>query len=276
MDITTLPQGKANQSLPKALIIENSPQETEFFKKNLQKIGYQTVCALTGEEGLRLAMSENPHVVLLGVLFPGINGWDVLMRLKLHPNTATIPVIIVSTVDEKEKAETLGAAAAVSNSIDEKQLFNLLNKVLHIKTPQTILLVDDDNLSRVFIKNRICPSRCQVVEVENGLAALEILDKMTPDLILLDLLMPMMDGFEFLEHLPAKNARNVPVIVISSKTLTNEDCKKMDTEVLKIINKNDMDIKKEAQYLTRILENNKNNKTANPNASKKTHKTDNR
>ncbi|MGB6977469.1 MAG: response regulator [Gammaproteobacteria bacterium] len=257
MDITGLnpKQGKANKSSPKVLIIENSQTEIDFLTMILEKRGYQTICALSGEEGLRLANNENPDVILLGILLPGINGWDVLRRLRLKPETGNFPVIVVSIGNEKKKGLALGANDYISKPINEKQLLVALKKVLNIKQPQTILIIDDDKLSRSFIKNLMCPSSCQVLEAENGLAALKILDQIEPDLILLDLLMPVMDGFEFLENLQSKSPpNNIPVVVISAKTLTDEDYKKMDVGVLKIIDKNKMDTKIEAQYLTQILD----------------------
>jgi len=229
--------GPAAEAAPAGtvLVIDDEASARELMERFLAREGFQVVTAGGGEEGLRLARERRPDAITLDVLMPGVDGWAVLAALKGDPATADIPVVMLTIVDERNLGYALGAADYLTKPIDRDRLLAVLSK--H-RRGRSVLVVDDDPDVRALLRRSLEREGYAVVEAEHGRAALARLGEATPDLVLLDLMMPEMDGFEFLvelRRLPA--SRHVPVVVITAKDLTPEDHRRLNGSVERILAK---------------------------------------
>jgi CheY-like chemotaxis protein len=220
------------------LIIDDDPANLDLMSRFLAKEGFRTVTASRGLEGLRLARELRPAAVILDVLIPEMDGWSVLTAIKSDPDLADIPVIMVSMVDNRSMGLALGAADFLAKPIDPTSLGSLLGKYCGDAPPGIALIVEDDPPAREVLRRLLQKAGWQVIEAENGRIGLERLAETQPQLILLDLMMPGIDGFEFAVEL-RKNAawRSIPVIVISAKELTDEDRRRLKGNVQRILEK---------------------------------------
>jgi CheY-like chemotaxis protein len=191
-----------------------------------------------GEEGLRLAKELLPAVITLDVMMPGMDGWAVLAALKADPDPDDIPVIMVTIIDQKNMGYALGAAEYLTKPIDRARLLTVLNRYKQDAGIGPVLVVDDDPAVRKMVRRMLEKEDWKVVEAENGRHALEILDEAAPSLVLLDLMMPEMDGFEFISELRRNDRWNkVPVVVVTAKDLTVEDRQRLNGYVEKVVQK---------------------------------------
>ena len=181
-------------------------------------------CAAGGEEGLRLAKQLRPAAITLDIMMPHMDGWGVLIRLKNDPITLDIPVVLVTIMDNKNLGYSLGAAEYMTKPVDRQRLVALVRKHQYGTTDCPILVVDDDAGNRDMMCRTLISAGYSVVEAEDGQAALTILEQRKPQLVILDLMMPVMDGFQFLAKLREEEKwRTLPVIVVTAKELTEED-----------------------------------------------------
>ncbi len=195
------------------------------------------VSALGGQEGLRLAKELRPQVITLDVMMPGMDGWAVLSALKADPEVADIPVIMITIIDQKNMGYALGASEYLTKPIDRDRLISILSKY-RLEPTVPVLVVDDDEATRDMLRRILEKEGWQVAEAENGRLGLEQLAQFLPSLILLDLMMPEMDGFEFIEELRRHAQwRRVPVVVLTAKTLTAEDRQRLNGYVERVIQK---------------------------------------
>jgi CheY-like chemotaxis protein len=228
----------APEGAPTVLIIDDDPRVHDLMQRFLSKEGLQMVGALDGEEGLRLAKASRPTVITLDVLMPGMDGWAVLSALKADPELIDIPVIMITIVDEKQMGYTLGAADYLSKPIEWKALSSILQKYRCAHPLCPVLIVEDDTETRKLLGRRLEKEGWSVAEAENGRVALERMAENRPELILLDLMMPEMDGFQFMEEVRKHDVwRSIPVVVITAKELTAEDRLRMKGSVTQILQK---------------------------------------
>lgn len=202
------------------LIVDDDPASRDLLSTSLKREGYRTVQANGGDEALQLARKFKPDAITLDVLMPKTDGWAVLAALKGDPDLRRIPVIMVTIAPDRAIGLSLGAAEVMAKPVDRSELTSLLRNLLSRDGP--ILVVEDDLATRETVRNTIEKMGLAVEEVTNGREALSWLsENPLPALILLDLLMPEMDGFEFLDAFN-KNPewRHVPVVVITAKQLT--------------------------------------------------------
>jgi CheY-like chemotaxis protein len=210
----------------------------DLISRQLVKEGFQVISASAGSEGLALAKKLKPDVISLDVLMPGMDGWSVLMQLKDDAETADTPVIMVSILDEKKIGYTLGATDYLIKPIDRDRLLQVMNKHCRGRLDGPVLLVDDDDNAREITGKTLESHGLEVIHASNGTQALEILEQVLPQIILLDLMMPVMDGFEFLEAMKERPEwRAVPVIVITAKDLTEADHERLNGKVRSVIGK---------------------------------------
>jgi signal transduction histidine kinase/CheY-like chemotaxis protein/HAMP domain-containing protein len=202
------------------LVVDDDPASRDLLTTNLRREGYQTVQARGGDEALELALKLRPDAITLDVLMPKTDGWAVLGALKANPELCNIPVIMVTVAPDRGIGLSLGAAEVMTKPVDRAELISLLRNLLSRDGP--ILLVEDDPATRETVRNTIEKMGLTVAEVTNGRLALSWLaENPTPALILLDLMMPEMDGFEFLDTFNSRvDWRHVPVVVITAKQLT--------------------------------------------------------
>jgi len=216
-----IPQAK--RSLNKILVIDDDPKIHELFTRFLTKEGFEVICAFDGEQGLKLAKEINPLAITCDVLMPGIDGWTFLSNIKADPEMSDIPVIMMSVLDNKKQGFSLGALEYLKKPVEKDFLIKLLKKCRK-DSNQSVLLVDDESENRKMICKILKKEGWEIFEAENGKKALEQLNSKLPSLILLDLMMPEMDGFAFIEEFrKQEDFRSIPIIVITAKDLTLED-----------------------------------------------------
>jgi PAS domain S-box-containing protein len=220
------------------LIIDDDPNARDLLSRTLTSEGYAVATAGDGEEGLALARSKRPSVITLDVQMPGMDGWSVLKTLKADPNLRDIPVIMVSIVGDQKTGYALGAVESLSKPVDREVLIQIVSRYSSGTKFGTALIVEDDAANRSLLARTLSGAGWQVMQAENGAVGLERLAEALPDLILLDLMMPVMDGFEFVLELRSREeCRAIPVIVVTSKDLTDEDRFKLTGGVEHIIQK---------------------------------------
>jgi Amt family ammonium transporter len=220
------------------LVIDDDPTARDLMQRFLHKEGFQVVTASSGDAGLQLARELKPAAITLDVMMPGMDGWAVLTRLKADPELAHIPVVMLTMVDNKNLGYALGASDYLTKPIDRDHLIKLLQKYRCIQPPCSILIVEDDQSIRQILRRTLEKEGWQVAEAENGRVALEHMDKNTPELILLDLMMPEMDGFQFIAELRKVLAwHSIPVIVITAMDLTLEERLRLNGRVEQILQK---------------------------------------
>jgi PAS domain S-box-containing protein len=198
----------------------------------------KAVTAADGQEGLSLARKLHPDLIFLDVLMPKMDGWAVLTALKADPTLADIPVVMLTIMNETEMGYVLGASEYLTKPIDRERLTAVLSKYRPVRDGDVVLLVEDDPATREVLHRTLARQNWAVAEAENGRVALQRLSQQKPALILLDLMMPEMDGFEFLEQLRADEAwRMIPVVVLTSKDLTPQERDRLSGKVERILQK---------------------------------------
>ena len=220
------------------LVIDDDPTVRQMMRRYLQREGFRVVTAADGEEGLRIAARIVPSVITLDVVMPEKDGWDVLRSLKSDPRLSGIPVIMLSIVDEKNKGYALGASDYVVKPVNRQQLVSVLEKYRMSDSTNRVLVVEDDPDTRRRLHNMLSEEGWEVDEAENGRLALDRLSDVQPNLILLDLMMPEMDGFEFLVELRNNQQRKtIPVVVVTGADLSDADHRNLNGGVEKILRK---------------------------------------
>ena len=220
------------------LVVDDDASVREFMQRFLERQGYAVITAANGIEALALARDNHPAAITLDVMMPDIDGWTVLAAIKGDPTLADIPVILVTIVDEKQRGYTLGATDYLVKPVDRSRLAAILRSLCG-RNAGSLLLVEDDESSRALMRSGVEREGWTVVEAENGRIALEHLRNARPDVITLDLMMPEMDGFEFLAEMRTHAEwRDIPVIVVSALDLTPADKQRLHGKVEGVIQKN--------------------------------------
>jgi two-component system, NtrC family, sensor kinase len=219
------------------LVIDDEAAVRDLMQRFLGKEGFRVVAAAGGEEGLRLARELRPDVITLDVMMPGMDGWAVLSALKADSDVADIPVVMLTIVDDRNLGYALGASDYLTKPIERERLVSVLEKY---RRDLPILIVDDDKALRHLLRRMLEPHGYVVAEAANGRAALDWLREMSPSVVLLDLMMPEMDGFEFVEQFRRDPRwREVPVVVVTARDLSREDRERLNGSVQKILQKAD-------------------------------------
>jgi len=220
------------------LVIDDDKVARDLFRNYLKRLNYDVHIASGGDEGLRLARQLHPDAITLDVMMPGMDGWMVLSALKTDPKLANIPVIIVSIVEDKQLGYSLGASDYLIKPINRDQLAHVLEKYRTGEQLPHVLVVEDDSTTRQMMETMLTKSGWRVSKAMNGRTGLEKVAESKPDLILLDLMMPEMDGFEFVSRLRMNEAwNNIPVVVLTAKDITNEDRLRLNNYVEKVVQK---------------------------------------
>jgi GAF domain-containing protein/CheY-like chemotaxis protein len=217
------------------LVIDDEAPVRDLMQRFLGKEGFRVVTAAGGDEGLRRARELHPDAITLDVMMPGMDGWAVLAALKADPGVADIPVVMLTIVDDRNLGYALGAADYLTKPIDRERLVAVLKKY---RRDLPALVVDDDPVLRELLGRTLNAAGYTVVGAENGRVALERLRELAPSVILLDLMMPEMDGFEFLAALRGHEAwRGIPVVVVTARDLSSEDRERLNGRVERILQK---------------------------------------
>ena len=234
------------------LIIDDEPLSCEAISRFLEKEGLFPLVATSGKQGLELARRHKVVAITLDVRMPEMDGWSVLAFLKADPVLSGVPVIMVTVVDDKPLGLSLGASEYLTKPIARDQLVELIDKYRTGPGVRRALVVDDDPAMRQLAYHILTRENWQVTVAENGREGLAHLETVKPDLILLDLLMPVMDGFEFLSSLQANPVvRRIPVVIMTAKDLTREEREVIAGRVDKVVAKS---VKEPENLLYAIIE----------------------
>jgi signal transduction histidine kinase/DNA-binding response OmpR family regulator/putative methionine-R-sulfoxide reductase with GAF domain len=226
---------------PLILVVDDDATARELVERHLERAGFGVVAAHGGQEGLRLVRELRPAAVTLDIMMPDLDGWTVLAAIKGDPALASTPVVLMSIVDQKNRGYALGAADYLVKPVDRAKLVETLTRICGSSSGKA-LLVDDDEMVRRSVRQALEPIGWKVTEAENGQVAVAALAAAQPDVIILDLMMPKMDGFEFLDELRKRpNWQDIPVVVITAKDLTDDDRNRLNGGVERIIQKSDRD-----------------------------------
>jgi signal transduction histidine kinase/DNA-binding response OmpR family regulator len=220
------------------LVIDDDAVQRDLMRRFLVSEGFTVQTASDGEEGLRLARRLLPIAITLDVMMPGMDGWAVLSLLKADSSVCNIPVIMLTMMDDKVRGYTMGAANYITKPVDRKGLAQILKQYRCPHPPCPVLLVDDDAATRRVMRLMLEKDGWSVSEAENGRVALERVAENRPALILLDLTMPEMDGFELATELHRHSEwRSIPIVVLTAKDLTEDELLRLDGNVHTILDK---------------------------------------
>ena len=220
------------------LAIDDDPTVLELLQRFLSKQGFHVATADSGAEGLQQAAELRPNVITLDVVMPGMDGWMVLRSLKASPTLASIPVILLTMTDDAGKGFALGAEDFLTKPIDRARLLAILERVKPMERDAHILVVEDDPDSREVLVRMLEREGYRPATAANGREALARVAERTPAVILLDLMMPEMNGFEFITELrsdPTKRA--IPIVVVTAKELSDEDRERLRGHVDQVFRK---------------------------------------
>jgi signal transduction histidine kinase/DNA-binding response OmpR family regulator len=225
-------------ALATVLIIDDEKPAHELLERELAGAGYDILHAAGGREGLKLAKQARPDVITLDIIMPDLDGWSVLKALKADPELCDIPVVLVTIMRDRDLGFALGAADYLTKPLDREALMRVVGRHVRGDGRAQILVVDDDPKTRDMLRRTLQKVGWTVAEAANGSEAMEALARANPALVLLDLMMPGMDGFEVLERLRGDETwREVPVIIITAKDLTADDVDRLNGRVVKVLQK---------------------------------------
>jgi adenylate cyclase len=218
------------------LVIDDDATARELISDHLKAEGFSVIAASGGLEGLKLAKELRPTVITLDVMMPDLDGWSVLAALRQDNELAEIPVIMVTIVDEHRRGIALGAAGYLTKPIDRERLHRLVGRFLSSTSPTRILLIEDDPVQRERVRTWLAGRQWIMREAADGREALARLQEEKPDVILLDLMLPDMDGFAVVAALQKEAGwRDIPVIVITSRDLDEKDRERLNSGVQSVL-----------------------------------------
>ena len=236
------------------LIVDDDPMACDLQQRHLRRHHYEVVCAVSGEEAIQKVNELRPDIVLLDVMLSDMSGWQVLTYIKSQPQLVHIPVIMLTMVDEKNTAYSLGATSYLTKPIDWEKLVTTVNRTVRRAGRECILVIDDDadarKLARLVLENE----GYSVLEAENGYLGLMRVAERKPSVILLDLLMPNMNGHEFLNELNLNERwQDIPIIALTAMELDDQERQSLENRVTMIIQKGAYSIDHVLQAVRKIL-----------------------
>ncbi|MGH9041337.1 MAG: response regulator [Acidimicrobiia bacterium] len=219
------------------LVVEDDPSVRSQMQDLLGAEGYEVATASGREEALSVARRLHPDAITLDLMLPSLEGWALLTALKADPELADVPVVVLVMVDDKETGVPFRAADYLTKPIDKDRLVSVLRRHCDGDTAP-VLVVEDDGATRALLRRTLEAQGFPVAEAENGERALQEVGEHRPALILLDLLMPVMDGFDFVSELHSRPEwRSIPIVVITAKDLTAEDQARLSGHVHDVLRK---------------------------------------
>jgi PAS domain S-box-containing protein len=238
------------------LAIDDDPDAVYLLQENINPQEYEVIGAHNGQDGLRLARGVHPDVILLDIVMPGADGWQVLHDLKADPATSGIPVVMLTIVDNKALGFQLGAAAYLLKPLDAAEVRDTLNRLTGSASlsAKQVLVVDDDPNVADILRQILPESDFSLRSALSGEAGLRAIEADRPDILLLDLIMPHPDGFEIIECLRENpKTRDLPIIVISAKELTLAESARLKETVSLVMRKQGFDGEKLVDEIHNVL-----------------------
>jgi signal transduction histidine kinase/DNA-binding response OmpR family regulator len=239
-----LPTELAPGPRPTVVVVEDDRRSFDLLRVYLEEEGARVVGARDGEEGLDTVRRLSPAGVVLDILLPGIDGWEVLAQLKADPATAAIPVVVVSMLDERGRGFALGAAEYLVKPVGKDQLLAALYRVAAMpERRHTVVAIDDDPLAIELVRVSLEPEGWTVLGAATGQEGVTLIKQRQPSAVLLDLLMPGMDGFEVVEALRADpDTKSIPIVILTSKSMTQQDKERLRGRITYVARKTEFDL----------------------------------
>jgi CheY-like chemotaxis protein/nitrogen-specific signal transduction histidine kinase len=238
------PLRRPNQGLPGAviLVVDDDPSVRQLICRHLEQEGYKTVQATNAADALQLARESRPMLITLDIMMPDASGWWVLEKLKEDPQTAGIPVLVVTIVEDQRLVFALGASDYLGKPYDRGALIAKIHRLLPTLEGKRVLVVDDDSEARTMLSKILKEEHAEVIAASSGDEGMTLIAQSPPDLVLLDLMMPGMSGFEMVARLRAQPAAaGIPVMIVSAKELTAEDVLTLNGHIQRFVAKGSID-----------------------------------
>jgi len=230
---------------PEVLLVEDNDQAAELMAVQLRGAGYVTHRASNGVEGLKLAETQQPNLIIMDILLPDINGWEIMRRMKQDSKMQDIPIVVVSIVADSKKGIELGAVEVMQKPVHKLALLEAIGRVLPVKmgeAPARILVVDDEEKSVRFMVRQLEDEGFRTISAYGGQQAIDIVNNESPDLVILDLMMPEVSGFDVVRTLRQEaSTHDIPIIILTAKLLTDEDRNWLDEHVTRVVDKSEFD-----------------------------------
>jgi CheY-like chemotaxis protein len=248
---------------PAVVVIEDDPRSAVLIALHLRAAGLNPVTVGTGEAGLEAVRSLSPAAVVLDIHLPGMTGWDVLETLKADPSTASVPVVVVSVEPERGRGFALGATEYLVKPVAGEHLLAAVSRALQqTRTPvpvgtlpegRSVVVVDDDPLALKLVRSTLEPLRWTVHTCSRGLDAADLVRTVNPSVVIMDLLMPEVDGFAVIDELRADGTDSgPPIVVLTAKSLTSEDLRRLEGRIAFVAEKAGLDLASLARRLAQV------------------------
>jgi signal transduction histidine kinase/CheY-like chemotaxis protein len=223
----------------RVLIIDDDSDSRILLTQYVEDCGCRVIAVDCGEQGLQLGQEVRPDLIVLDLMMPGMNGWDVLKALKAHPTLSRVPVVVVSIVARENRGTILGAVDLLDKPVSREALHTLLTRTLRSRKGRA-LVVDDNPDTRHLLSAYLAEEGLETCEAVNGADALERLERFDANLVILDLIMPVMDGLAFLDALRRDPRRlHLPVVVVTGKELTTHESERLRADASVVLRKGD-------------------------------------
>jgi CheY-like chemotaxis protein len=229
-----------------ALVVESNYKSAELIRVQLEAEGFTVIHAPSAEAAMAIASREVPSLITLDIMMPDVDGWSFLETLKQNPALRAVPVVIISILADRTRGFALGAAAVMQSPVSRQELYGTLAQLglspMAGEHAIRVLVVDDDPKAVELASVRIGAMASEVFKAYSGREALEIARRELPDLIVLDLMMPEMDGFEVVEALDEDPATSgIPVVILTAATVTVEERDRLNGAVVTVLGKVGLD-----------------------------------
>ncbi len=237
--LNSISQPEVTEDLKTVLVVDDDPKTLDLISGYISREGYNTLTATSGPKALSLAKAHRPFAITLDLIMPEMDGFETLQHLKNDPETSNIPVIIVSVSSDGETGLTLGAVGYVAKPVIRNELIKEIEKAC--SKPVSIMMADDSELDRKTVREMLTPENMQVIEAENGRVCIEKIREAVPDILILDMMMPEMGGFDVLEVLrnDALTA-SLPVIIVTAKDLSLEEKNRLNQYAVSVFYKSSL------------------------------------
>jgi CheY-like chemotaxis protein/nitrogen-specific signal transduction histidine kinase len=242
-----VPAGAGTASVPDdgrelVVVVEDDRRSLELLTLYLESAGLRVLGVGDGLAGMDAVRRQRPAAVVLDIHLPDLDGWDVLAALKADPSTVAVPVVIVSIVDERGRGFALGADEYLVKPVSRDDVLSALARVRALPDRGTLLAIDDDPMSVELVKTVLQPAGWTVVTAADGATGIVLARTRKPTAILLDLLMPGIDGLTVVEVLRADpETADIPIVVLTAKALSAADKERLKGRISYVAQKGDFD-----------------------------------
>jgi CheY-like chemotaxis protein len=253
---SVLVHSHGNAAAPLVLIVEDDPPAAELLSRQLEKAGFRAEILRSGADVVARARKSKPAAITLDILLPGLDGWEVLNRLKHDEVTSSIPVIVISVVDNPELGMALGAVDYFVKPVPADELVSRLRRFNFggSSAKTHVLVVDDERANRDWLTEILEPAGFRVIPAGGGREAIELAHSQKPDLVLLDLMMPDVSGFDVVEALRSDEATfAMPIMVLTAKELSDSDKQQLNGRVSSILQRGSTGATELVSHLRQVI-----------------------